>query len=311
MSENNELKICYEKLLEIMDSMKRNRAEIDKIRNEIDDNIRLMIEIMPILLAQSDKKIMTDNTMTDNTYVLELKNDIQLLTHKIDLLQLNKFEYTASVPKHNEICSNVPEIKQTGQHSSGSLASEKSHIDEEKALDIKIVPSTSLNGGNQSATDVKAKTFSNDFIVEQYRSEVKKFVDDYNTRLLPTSSDIKLIVFPDDKKRLSKNNFDSWCEIEDIDKICLIETSGTYSYQAQRLNIDNGCGNQYFLVAPNMLISNFTKKTVVEDAYLAFFCFTNNAISEKGNRGKLIKPATFQKISSFYKLVSKGEIELL
>ena len=36
-----------------------------------------------------------------------------------------------------------------------------------------------------------------------------------------------------------------------------------------------------------------------------------NAISEKGNRGKLIKPATFQKISSFYKLVSKGEIELL
>ena len=224
-----------------------------------DYNYRLAINQALVGHATASNQIADITSMTDNTYVLELKNDIQLLTHKIDLLQLNKFEYTASVPKHNEICSNVPEIKQTGQHSSGSLASEKSHIDEEKALDNKIVPSTSLNGGNQSATDVKAKTFSNDFIVEQYRSEVKKFVDDYNTRLLPTSSDIKLIVFPDDKKRLSKNNFDSWCEIEDIDKICLIETSGTYSYQAQRLNIDNGCGNQYFLVAPNMLISNFTK----------------------------------------------------
>ena len=307
MSENNELKICYEKLLEIMDSMKRNRDAIDKIRNEIDDNIRLMIEIMPILLAQSDKKV-----MTDNSYVLELKNDIQLLAHKISLLQLNKFEYTASVPKHDEICTNVPDIKQTSQHGNGeSLASVKSQVEEEKALDNRIVPSTSLNGGNQPAADVKAKTFSNGFIVEQYRSEVKKFVDDYNTRPLPTSSDIKLIVFPDDKKRLSKNNFDSWSEIEDIDKICLIETSGTYSYQAQRLKVDDGRGNQYFLVAPNKLTSNFTRKTVVEDAYLAFFCFTNNAISEKGNRGKLIKPATFQKISSFYKLVSKGEIELL
>ncbi len=306
MPENDELKICCERLQEVLNSIKKSRDEIGRLHSELDDNVRELIEILPTFLAQSEYRMNTENTAIAN-----LQKDIQLLTHKINILQLNKLENTAPVPQQNENCSNKFEIKQITQHNNERLATEKSHNGEEKTFENRTEATPSSSGESQPAIDVKAKTTSNNAIGEKYRDEVEKFVNDYNTRILPVSSDIKLNVLPEDKKRLSKNNFDSWNEIEDIEKICLIETSGTYSYQAQPLNIDDGRGNQYFLVAPNKLTSNFTRKTVVEDAYLAFFCFTNNGISEKGNKGKLLKPATFQKVNNFYKLVSKGEIELL
>ena len=154
---------------------------------------------------------------------------------------------------------------------------------------------------------------ANQILIEKYKVEMVKFVNDYNKQLFLTSSDVTLTVLPEDKKRLSKNNFDSWNEIKGVENICLIETRGTFSYQAKPLNLDDGNENEknYYLVAPNRLTHNFTRKTVVEDAYLAFFCFTNNSVSERGARGRVVKPAIFQKVNGFYKLISKGEIELL
>ena len=244
---------------------------------------------------------------------MALQRDMQLLTKKIDSLQPNSFDSTMSIPGENaNLHYNHIELKQPIQRNNESPAANKiQYTDEEKALELKIANTSASIAKIQAQITEKQKTISNQILVEKYKIQMEKFVNEYNKQIYAASSDIKLNVFPEDKKRLSKNNYDSWNEIKDVENISLIETSSTFAYQAKPLNLDDDKDNHYYLVAPNRLTSNFTRKTVVEDAYLAFFCFTNNSISERGNRGRLIKPATFQKVDGFYKLISKGEIELL
>ena len=177
MSENNELKICYEKLREVMDSIKQNRDAIDKIRNELDDNVRVLIDILPTLLAQSENRI-----LTDNSGIVALQNDIQLLTKKIDSLQSNRFESTVSIPHRNDnYPNNSIERRQTVQHNNVTPASNKiQYVDEEKALEQKIASTSASIAQIQAQISEKQKAISNQILVEKYKIEMEKYVNDYN-----------------------------------------------------------------------------------------------------------------------------------
>ncbi len=304
MEENDELKICCERLQNILTSIKKNRDEIGRIHSELDDCVRELIEIIPTLLAQSDCRLKSINST-----IMDLQKGIQSLTRKIDSLNFNKGNNSPINQQANENArTSFSEKQLTQDFTENRIESAKNdELGHEENKGISVSPQMQ---GNKKIAENET-SISNQAIVEKYQNAILKFVSDYNKQVFPTSTDIKLNVYPEDKKKLSKNNLDSWNEIKDIEKICLEETTKTYSYQAQPLSLDIGIENQYYLVAPNKLTSTFTKKTVVEDAYLAFFNFDYNNLTEKGSKVRLIKPATFQKVDSLYKLISKGEIELL
>lgn len=85
MEENDELKICCERLQNILTSIKKNRDEIGRIHSELDDCVRELIEIIPTLLAQSDCRLKSINST-----IMDLQKGIQSLTRKIDSLNFNK-----------------------------------------------------------------------------------------------------------------------------------------------------------------------------------------------------------------------------
>lgn len=309
MSENEELRLCCDRLKTIMDSIKKSRDEIGRIHKELDDNVRELIEIIPTFQAQYDEK-----ANFESLTVAALQKDIQVLAKKIDLLSINNPEgikrlsnsTVCDVATTHPIQYNYTQFSIDNRNECRTNINLETLNNENKSANVMLVEQ------GQSTTMKQTPSSNNATIVEKYENEIVTFVDEYNKQFFPVSDAIKLNVSPEDKKKLSMNNLDSWSKIEDVEQICLVETRGAFSYQARPLNLDCRNGQKYFLVAPNRLTSVFTKKTVVEDAYLAFFCFSNiNCLTEKGNKGKLIKPATFQEKNSVYKLVSKGEIELL
>lgn len=280
--DNTRLESCYLKLQEILGFMKEKRNELDKMRNEFNDNIKKMDDIISMLVAEDAK-------MHTSSDIEILKQELQSLTEKIDCLLMQQKESNkvvfANPQKHEEAVVNVDKNMQ-----SKNVCFAK----ENNVVDVKVL-----------------RTTEDKELSELILSEVEKFLQDYNSPEM--AGYINLTVMLEYQERLAKSNL-LVNEAQDFENLCLQETARGQAYQAKHLNILYKNESNYFLVAPVKLCQKlpfFNVKSVIEEAYIAFFDFKNEEFTTRGRKGKLIRPAVFQKVDGMYQLKKKGEIELL
>jgi len=279
--EDNQIETCYIKLHEILGFMKEKRTEFDKIREELNDNIKDLDGIINLLIAK-------DNEMRKDLDMTVLQEEIQILSHKVDyLLQLQKKNLSTDLIPFDRTNKSVSEIQEI------------------------------VSDGNKTAIVKEEERSGNAKITGDYNNielenAIKRFLQDYETQEM--AGYINLTVMLEFREILSKNNLASWNEVKDLDNLYLVETARGQTYQAKHLNINFNNSNNCYLVAPFKLCQRqpyFNVRSVVEEAYLAFFDFDKADFTSRGNKGKLVEPAIFMKIDSMYKCVKRGKIQLL